>query len=81
MSDHTTTADDVRKEFATQANEAARNAADKAAKFGHEATDYYVREPAKDLISLGKAYAKDHPDVAACWAFGLGIVVGWKLKP
>ena len=25
--------------------------------------------------------SKDHPDVAVCWAFGLGVLVGWKLKP
>jgi hypothetical protein len=48
---------------------------------GQDAAGHYVKEPAKDLFSLAKAYAKDNPDVAACWAFGLGIVVGWKLKP
>ncbi|QDT11949.1 hypothetical protein [Planctomycetes bacterium K23_9] len=64
-----------------QARDAAQRVAAGAMEFGHEAADHYVTEPAKDLFSLAKAYAKDNPDVAACWAFGLGIVVGWKLKP
>lgn len=63
------------------ARETAQRVATGAMEMGHEAADHYVKEPAKDLISLAKAYAKDNPDVAACWAFGLGIVVGWKLKP
>ncbi|TWU35321.1 hypothetical protein Q31b_54170 [Novipirellula aureliae] len=45
------------------------------------ATNHYVREPANELFSLAKTYAKDNPDVAACWAFAIGVVVGWKLKP
>ena len=45
------------------------------------ATEHYVTEPAKDLFSLAKAYAKDKPEVAAVWAFGLGVIVGWKIKP
>ncbi len=63
------------------AREAAQRVAAGAMEMGHDAADYYVKEPARDLISLAKAYAKDNPDVAACWAFGLGVVVGWKLKP
>ncbi len=45
------------------------------------ATQHYMTDPAKDLFSLAKAYAKDKPEVAAVWAFGLGVVVGWKIKP
>ncbi|NND96122.1 MAG: hypothetical protein HKN47_02195 [Pirellulaceae bacterium] len=45
------------------------------------ATEHYVTEPAKDLVSLAKSYAKDKPEVAAVWAFGLGVIVGWKIKP
>jgi len=67
--------------FAQHARETAEHVATHAADFGHNAADHYVKEPAKDLIALAKAYAKDHPDVAACWAFGLGVLVGWKLKP
>lgn len=63
------------------ARDTAQRVATGAMELGHEAADHYVKEPAKDLFSLAKSYAKDNPDVAACWAFGLGIVVGWKLKP
>ncbi|WP_182869523.1 hypothetical protein [Stieleria mannarensis] len=64
-----------------QARQTAHRVASGAMGFGHDAAQYYVREPAKDLVSLAKDYAKDHPDVAACWAFGLGVIVGWKLRP
>ena len=64
-----------------QARETAERVAHSAMEMSQEAAQHYVREPARDLFSLAKAYAKDNPDVAACWAFGLGIVVGWKLKP
>jgi hypothetical protein len=64
-----------------QARETAHRVAAGAVEFGHGAADHYVTDPAKDLFSLAKSYAKDNPDVAALWAFGLGVVVGWKLKP
>jgi hypothetical protein len=28
-----------------------------------------------------KEYAKEHPEMVALWAFGMGFVLGWKLKP
>lgn len=40
-----------------------------------------VAEPANDILSLAKDYARDKPEVAAVWAFGLGVLVGWKIKP
>ncbi len=54
--------------------------ADTAASTMREAGSHYVAEPAKDIFSLLRDYAKDKPDVAAMWAFGLGIMVGWKLR-
>ncbi len=68
-------------QISDQARQAAQRVAAGAMEFGQEAADYYVKEPAKDLFSLAKSYAKEKPDVAACWAFGLGVIVGWKLKP
>lgn len=62
-------------------NKTASRVATTAAELGKDAAQHYVSEPAQDLFGLAKSYAKDHPDVAACWAFGLGILVGWKLKP
>lgn len=70
-----------RSTMADQARDAASRVAWSAAEKGQEAAEYYVKEPAQDLISLAKDYAKDHPDIAALWAFGLGVFVGWKLKP
>ncbi|QDV88902.1 hypothetical protein [Planctomycetes bacterium TBK1r] len=73
--------DQSNSEAARRARETAQRIATGAKEIGQDAAQHYVQEPAKDLISLAKEYAKDHPDVAACWAFGLGVVVGWKLKP
>ncbi len=64
-----------------QAYDAAGRVANSAMEIGQDVADHYVKAPAKDLFSLAKEYAKDNPDVAACWAFGLGIVIGWKIKP
>ncbi|QDS88629.1 hypothetical protein EC9_28200 [Rosistilla ulvae] len=66
-------------------NEAARQTANRVAHSAADATQecasYYVGQPAKDLFSLAKDYAHDKPDIAAFWCFGLGVLVGWKLKP
>lgn len=67
-----------------QVREAAReklaDVADSAAQTMREAGTHYVAEPASDLFSLLRDYAKDKPDVAAMWAFGIGVMVGWKLR-
>ena len=38
-------------------------------------------QPSKDITQYLKEYAREKPDVAALWCFGLGFVIGWKLKP
>ncbi len=38
-------------------------------------------QPTRDVINYVREYARQKPDVAALWCFGLGIVVGWKAKP
>lgn len=84
MSDTQTTSPSAIENRATMSDhalETAHRVATGAMEIGHDAAEYYVKEPAQDLISLAKSYAKDKPDVAACWAFGLGVWVGWKLKP
>lgn len=72
-----TTAPTVSDHASTTASRVAATAAE----LGHGAARHYVQEPAQDLFGLAKDYAKENPDVAACWAFGLGVLVGWKLKP
>jgi hypothetical protein len=37
--------------------------------------------PQKDLMEYLKDYAREKPDVAALWCFGIGFVLGWKIKP
>jgi hypothetical protein len=37
--------------------------------------------PSKDIIEYLKEYARENPEAAALWCFGLGFVIGWKLKP
>lgn len=56
-------------------------AAHSAADMSREGARHYVREPASDLFSLLRDYAREKPDVTAVWCFGLGLIVGWKLKP
>lgn len=38
-------------------------------------------EVARDVIDYLKEYAREKPEVAALWCFGIGFVLGWKLKP
>jgi len=50
---------------------------------GETTQDYasrYVTDPAMDVVAMLRDYAHDKPDVAAMWCFGLGVVVGWKIR-
>ncbi len=38
-------------------------------------------QPSQDIIAYLKEYAREKPEVAALWCFGIGFVLGWKLKP
>ncbi|MEN6498568.1 MAG: hypothetical protein ABFD16_30050 [Thermoguttaceae bacterium] len=37
--------------------------------------------PFDDLVNYLRDYARERPDVVALWAFGLGFLLGWRLKP
>jgi hypothetical protein len=37
--------------------------------------------PTQDVVDYLKSYARERPEVAALWCFGLGFILGWKLKP
>jgi hypothetical protein len=37
--------------------------------------------PSQDIIEYLRDYAREKPEVAALWCFGIGFVLGWKLKP
>lgn len=57
-------------------NDAARSAAVNARYAGN----HFVAEPAQDLLGVLTNYAKRKPEVAAMWCFGLGVLVGWRLR-
>lgn len=37
--------------------------------------------PRRDLCAHLKMYAAENPAEAALWCFGIGFILGWKLKP
>ncbi len=47
---------------------------------GQSAAEHLVVTPTKDLLGQLQQYAREKPDIAACWCFALGVVVGWKLR-
>lgn len=32
-------------------------------------------------VAFFKEYARQRPEVVALWCFGIGFILGWKLKP
>ncbi|GAB5443378.1 MAG: hypothetical protein Fues2KO_37270 [Fuerstiella sp.] len=46
-----------------------------------QSNDQSDMRPARDLSDYIREYARQKPDVAAMWCFGLGIFIGWKIKP
>lgn len=37
--------------------------------------------PSSDLVEYFRQYARENPEVVALVCIGIGIVLGWKLKP
>jgi hypothetical protein len=37
--------------------------------------------PKVTVRKLFKEYARENPDIVAAFCFGIGFVLGWKLKP
>jgi len=37
-------------------------------------------EVGRDMVQYMREYARDNPEAAALWCFGIGFVLGWKLK-
>jgi hypothetical protein len=40
-----------------------------------------ARQPVNDLMDYLRDYARENPEMTALWCFGIGFVLGWKLKP
>ncbi len=38
-------------------------------------------QPFDDLLDLAKAYARERPETFALTCFGVGFILGWRLKP
>ena len=38
-------------------------------------------KPWDDMVTYLKDYAKERPEVCALTCFGIGFILGWKLKP
>lgn len=38
-------------------------------------------KPVTDIVDYFQEYARERPEVVALWCFGIGFVLGWKLKP
>jgi hypothetical protein len=37
-------------------------------------------EMGRDMVQYLREYARENPETAALWCFGIGFVLGWKLK-
>ena len=37
-------------------------------------------ELGRDVVQYLREYARENPETAALWCFGIGFVLGWKLK-
>lgn len=45
-----------------------------------EMREFEPAEIGRDLIQYLREYARENPESAALWCFGIGFVLGWKLK-
>lgn len=45
-----------------------------------EALETDPAELGKDLVEYMREYARENPETAALWCFGVGFLLGWKLK-
>jgi len=41
----------------------------------------YELKPLDDLLSYLREYTRERPEVVALTCFGIGFILGWKLKP
>lgn len=42
--------------------------------------DIEPAEMGRDAVQYLREYARENPEAAALWCFGIGFVLGWKLK-
>lgn len=46
-----------------------------------EQSNQEVMQVTEDIIRYLQEYARQKPEVVACWCLGIGFFLGWKLKP
>ena len=50
----------------------------------HQQTAQHLRDEfhvGRDVVEYFREYAREKPEVVALWCFGIGFILGWKLKP
>ncbi|TWU02544.1 hypothetical protein [Stieleria varia] len=57
-----------------------RSVGEALSRHGQAAAEHFIATPAKNLLGQLQQYAHEKPDVAVCWCFALGVIVGWKLR-
>lgn len=40
-----------------------------------------LARPTGEVLEYLRDYARENPEMAAMWCFGIGFVLGWRLKP
>jgi len=40
-----------------------------------------IEATGRELLAMAERYAREKPVEAMCWMFGIGFILGWKLKP
>ncbi len=48
--------------------------------FGPQAYSYPNMSAGEAAVQCFKDYARERPEIVTMWAFGLGFVLGWKLR-
>jgi hypothetical protein len=47
---------------------------------GRDLREIEPAEMGRDVVEYMREYARENPEAAALWCFGIGFVLGWKLK-
>jgi hypothetical protein len=42
--------------------------------------EYHPAEIGHDVVEYLRNYARENPESAALWCFGVGFILGWKMK-
>jgi hypothetical protein len=49
--------------------------------FGGSSMSYGSNQQQQTLVDHLAQFCKENPGTAAAWCFGIGFVLGWRLKP